>query len=209
MFAPHTGVLDVERGQLADINPDFWQTDTAIGNKSWCYIADEEYKSAESLIGALADIVSKNGTLLLNLGPKTRRHYHRRDRDVLLKIGKWLTVNGEAIYATRPWKVFGEGPTEVPEGHFTDTKGHTFTAGTSASPRAAKTRFTPFASPTQRRSPHPHPRLGNETIFPSNRADQRGRFQPAGQMDTRTAGPAHPIISRPPSDYGVTLKITR
>ena len=51
MFAPHTGVIDVERGQLGDINPDFWQTDTALGNKSWCCIADEEYKTAESLIG--------------------------------------------------------------------------------------------------------------------------------------------------------------
>jgi len=108
--------------------PDFWQTDTAIGNKSWCYIKDEEYKTAGALIGALADIVSKNGTLLLNFGPKPDGTITKADRDVLLGIGGWLKINGEAIYGTRPWKVFGEGPTDVPEGHFTDTTRKPFTA---------------------------------------------------------------------------------
>jgi alpha-L-fucosidase len=128
MFAPRTAVIDVERGQLADINPDFWQTDTAVGNKSWCYIKDEEYKSPEAIIGSLVDIVSKNGTLLLNIGPKPDGTIDDADREILGKIGAWLRVNGEAIYGTRPWKIFGEGPTDVPDGHFTDTKRAEFTA---------------------------------------------------------------------------------
>jgi alpha-L-fucosidase len=127
MFAPHTAVIDIERGQLADINPNFWQTDTAVGNKSWCYIQDEEYKTPEALITSLADIVSKNGTFLLNIGPKPDGTIPEPDRNILLKIGEWLSINGEAIYATRPWKIFGEGPTDVPDGHFTDTKRADFT----------------------------------------------------------------------------------
>jgi alpha-L-fucosidase len=128
MFAPRTAVIDVERGQLSDIHPNFWQTDTAVGNKSWCYIKDEEFKSPQSLIDALVDIVSKNGTLLLNIGPKPDGTIAEPDRNILEEIGRWLAVNGEAIYGTRPWKVFGEGPTEVPDGHFTDTKRAAFTA---------------------------------------------------------------------------------
>ena len=127
MFAPHTAVIDIERGQLADINPNFWQTDTAVGNKSWCYIQDEEYKTPEAIITSLADIVSKNGTFLLNIGPKPDGTIPDPDRDILLKIGQWLSINGEAIYATRPFKTFGEGPTQVLEGSFTDTKRGDFT----------------------------------------------------------------------------------
>jgi alpha-L-fucosidase len=120
-------VFDVERGQLDDIRPYFWQTDTAVGKKSWSHIEGEEYKSAESLIHDLVDIVSKNGCLLLNIGPKADGTIAVEDQAILREIGAWLAVNGEAVYGTRPWKVYGEGPTQVVAGQFKDTERAPFT----------------------------------------------------------------------------------
>lgn len=127
-FAEGSAVYDVERGQLAGINPRFWQSDTSILRNSWCYIANPDYKSVSSLIGDLVDVVSKNGTLLLNIGPRADGTIPEQDTAVLLSIGRWLAVNGEAIYGSRPWKIFGEGPTEVAGGSFTDAKKQEFTS---------------------------------------------------------------------------------
>ncbi|MDX1934685.1 MAG: alpha-L-fucosidase [Capsulimonadales bacterium] len=120
-FPDGTAVFDVERGQSSDIRPLFWQTDTAVAKNSWCYTVGNEYKTAESILGDLCDIVSKNGALLLNIGPKADGTIPAEDEAILLGIGRWLFAHGEAIYGTRPWKVFGEGPTRIGEGHFTDT----------------------------------------------------------------------------------------
>ena len=107
---------------MKDIRPFFWQNDTSISKNSWGYVADQDYKTAASLIGDLVDIVSKNGALLLNIGPRPDGTIPEPEQEILLEIGRWLAQNGEAIYGTRPWNVYGEGPTEVPEGSFTDTK---------------------------------------------------------------------------------------
>ena len=72
--------------------------------------------------------MSKNGALLLNIGPRPDGTIPEPEQEILLEIGRWLAVNGEAIYGTRPWKVYGEGPTEVFEGAFHDTKRTGFTA---------------------------------------------------------------------------------
>ncbi len=126
-FPMEAAVYDIERGQLSGINPHFWQTDTSISKNSWGYVSEQDYKTAESIVGDLVDIVSKNGTLLLNIGPKPDGTIPEPEQDILLEIGQWLAVNGEAIYDTRPWKVYGEGPTQVFEGGFTDTKRVPFT----------------------------------------------------------------------------------
>ncbi|AIE85427.1 alpha-L-fucosidase [Fimbriimonas ginsengisoli] len=128
-FPEGTAVFDVERGQLAGIRPELWQNDTSISKNSWGYIEGQEYKTATSLIGDLVDVVSKNGALLLNIGPKADGTIHDEEQRILREIGAWLKVNGEAIYGTRPWHTFGEGPTEVGEGAFTDTNRSSFVAG--------------------------------------------------------------------------------
>ena len=121
------GVRDFERGQQDQIVADHWQTDTSISDKSWGYIENDTFKSSEFLIHQLIDIVSKNGNLLLNFGPKSDGTIPAEIRERLLEMGAWLKVNGEAIYATTPWKVYGEGPTKVIAGafHDTDTKPYT------------------------------------------------------------------------------------
>ena len=121
-------VPDVERGQFAEIKPFFWQTDTAIATNSWCYTEGNYFKSARSLICDLVDIVSKNGTLLLNVGPKADGTISPEDTAVLTEIGDWMAVNSEAIYGTKVWRKYGEGPTKVKEGQFTDGVEKVFTS---------------------------------------------------------------------------------
>ena len=126
-FEDGTAVLDIERGQLAGIRPLLWQNDTSVSKNSWGYVRNQDYKTVEWLVGDLVDVVSKNGALLLNVGPRPDGTIPEPEQELLLGIGKWLAVNGEAIYGTRPWKVFGEGPTQVSEGSFADTKRTAFT----------------------------------------------------------------------------------
>ena len=123
-----TTVLDIERGKLSDIRKLPWQTDDAVSYKSWGYIPEDSFKSSKYLINNLIDIVSKNGCLLLNIGPRPDGTIPEEAQERLLAIGKWLDINGEAIYATRPWKIFGEGPTKVVGGAFSDDKDKPFTA---------------------------------------------------------------------------------
>ena len=124
----HSGVLDLERGQLGDIRPLYWQTDTSVSNKSWGYIKDDTFKSPEFVVHQLIDIVSKNGNLLLNIGPRADGTIPDEVQQVLLDVGAWLSINGEAIYGTRPWRIYGEGPTKVAAGSFHDTDTTKYTA---------------------------------------------------------------------------------
>ena len=119
---------DVERGALTGIAPSPWQTDTAIGRMSWGYIKDNEFKPSRQIICDLIDIVSKNGMLLLNVGPKPDGTITDEETAVLKEIGAWMKVNGEGIYGTGPWKVFGEGEVNNVAGPFMDNDEKEFTS---------------------------------------------------------------------------------
>lgn len=105
-----------------------WQNDTAVSKSAWCYVADHVYKKLPDLIAELADVVAKNGVLLLNIGPKADGTIPAEEQELLEGIGDWLSMNGEAIFGTRPWAIAGEGPTEVAIGSFTDSDLPPYTA---------------------------------------------------------------------------------
>ena len=122
-----SAVLDIERGQLGSIRPQYWQTDTSVSNKSWGYIEHDTFKSPQFIVHQLVDVVSKNGNLLMNIGPRADGTIPDEVQQVLHEVGSWLNVNGEAVYGTRPWKAYGEGPTQVAEGSFHDTDTRPYT----------------------------------------------------------------------------------
>jgi len=127
-------VWDIERGTSDRIEPLPWETDTCIGN--WHYsrplYEKGHYKGARTVIRMLADIVSKNGNLLLNIPVRGDGTIDDKEEVVLQGIADWMDVNKEAIFSTRPWKVFGEGPASAgpakPVGNFNEGKGKPFTA---------------------------------------------------------------------------------
>lgn len=127
-FVFGTAVPDVERGQYADAKPYPWQSDTAVAKNSWCYTQGNDYKDSVQIVYDLVDIVSKNGRLLLNIGPKADGTIPDEDRRILLDIGEWLRINGQAIYGAKVWKKSAEGPTRIEEGQFTDGMAKKFTS---------------------------------------------------------------------------------
>jgi alpha-L-fucosidase len=127
-FPEKAAVLDKERSKMDKIHRPFWQTDTAVSASSWGYTRNQRYKTADRLIDDLVDIVSKNGCLLLNVGPRPDGTIPEEDRAILMAIGRWLDVNGEAIYDTTVWSTFGEGPTTVSTGHVSEAADKPFTA---------------------------------------------------------------------------------
>jgi alpha-L-fucosidase len=101
-------VRDIERGVAEGISPEPWQTDTSIGD--WYYRTGQKYKTSAEIVRMLADIVSKNGNLLINIVQTPEGDLEPDMLKTLDEIAAWIAVNGEGIYATRPWKVYGEGP---------------------------------------------------------------------------------------------------
>jgi alpha-L-fucosidase len=113
-----TSIENLEKSRKQNIESRLWMTDETISTDSWCYTEDMVLKKSEDLINVLIDIVSKYGVLLLNVSPRADGVIPENQQEVLLSIGNWLKNNGEAIYGTRPWYIYGEGPTTQPEGDF-------------------------------------------------------------------------------------------
>jgi alpha-L-fucosidase len=120
---------DVERGVLDDISPYPWQTDTSIGD--WYYKTGQKYKTADEIVQLLMDIVSKNGNLLINVVQTPEGDLEQDVLDIMESISQWIAANGEGVYGTRPWKVYGEGPSTLKEnqkagrfGGVSDTRGY-------------------------------------------------------------------------------------
>lgn len=113
-FTEATAVKDYERGRPNQPKENTWLTDTSPG--AWFYRPGAVFKTPNELIDILVDIVSKNGLMLLNVPPNPDGTIPEEMKNLLIEMGAWLSVNGEGIYGTRPWTVFGEGPTRLPEG---------------------------------------------------------------------------------------------
>ncbi len=114
-------VQDLERGVMDGIDPHPWQTDTCVGQ--WYYKTGVKYKSSATVIQMLADIVSKNGNLLLNFPPRPDGTLDADELKILNGMAAWTAINGESIFGTRPWKIYGEGPSKVAKaGNFNEGK---------------------------------------------------------------------------------------
>jgi len=122
-FHKEAVVQDVERGVLSGINPLPWQTDTSNGD--WFYSDNYTYKTTSEVVTMLADIVSKNGNLLLNVVQYPDGSLPPQSEQLLAELAPWMAINAEAIHGTRPWKIYGEGPTETKSGMFAEKAEYT------------------------------------------------------------------------------------
>jgi alpha-L-fucosidase len=117
-------IEDLERGVMARINPDPWQTDTSIGD--WFYNRNWKFRPVSWSIHMLVDIVSKNGNLLLNVVQRPDGSIDPEVEQALEQMAGWISIHGEAIYGTRPWLVYGEGPVRAKKGgHFQEDFAYT------------------------------------------------------------------------------------
>jgi alpha-L-fucosidase len=110
-------VLDYERGGPPDITDNYWLTDDAISSSSWCYTEGIGYYSKQQMLHAFIDRISKNGNMILNISPRADGTIPQEQKDVLVAMGAWLKKYGEAVYSTRAWEKFGEGPTKMGAAH--------------------------------------------------------------------------------------------
>jgi alpha-L-fucosidase len=113
-------VEDVERGFRSDVVPHPWQTDTCIGD--WHYnrerFLQKSYVPADAVVHRLCDVVSKNGCLLLSIPVRGDGTIDEEERKIVEGVAGWTGRYGDAIFGSRPWRLSGEGPTQVASGQF-------------------------------------------------------------------------------------------
>ena len=195
-FHKEWAVQDVERGVLKGINPLPWQTDTSNGD--WFYSEHDRYKTTGEVVAMLADIVSKNGNLLLNVVLYPDGTLPSQSDQLLNELTPWMKANSEAIHGTRPWKIYGEGPSETASGAFAEsgnytprdirftTKGETLYAITLAEPQgqvaiASLARSNPHEARRVRRVRL----LGRKGSLAFRQTDQALLIDPPASMPTR------------------------
>jgi len=127
---PHFDYITPEYATFDEIQDGKWECCRGIGHSFGYNRAegDGELLAEDEMIHMFVDIVSKNGNLLLNVGPRADGVIPAEATQLLLDLGAWLDVNGEAIYGTRHWERFGEGDTAVVVGHLTERSNQPFTA---------------------------------------------------------------------------------
>jgi alpha-L-fucosidase len=114
------GVFDVERSQEPEIRPEPWQTDTCVGG--WFYDVRSVYKTPGHVLEILVDVVAKNGNLLLNVPQRPDGTLDDECEYLLAEMARWVAICGEGIFGTRPFRVYGEGPTQVLIDHFREDR---------------------------------------------------------------------------------------
>ena len=171
----HCIVWDIERGQSQQIEPLPWQTDTCLGN--WHYdkgvFAQHRYKSTATVVRTLADVVSKNGNLLLNVPVKGDGTIDSDEQKIVEGVADWMAINRESIFGTRPWKVFGEGPQTAEK---IAIKGQGFNEGKAKPATAQDFRFTA---------------KGDDTVYALELA------KPKGEVKLTSFGTASKLTDRP------------
>ena len=202
-------VLDVERGVTDDIWPRPWQTCTCVGN--WHYDREAQYKSPKRVIDMLVDIVSRNGNLLLNFPLNGQGTLDEQEMKILDEITRWMRVNGEAIFGTRPWKMFGAGPTvheQNPDDKYTETGRKDLTAEDVRFTTKGRALYAFFMGwPAGRRLVVAPLAVGSPKV--------RGRIRQVrllgfpGKIDWRhdASGLVAQLPAERPSDYACVLKI--
>jgi alpha-L-fucosidase len=200
-------VLDIESGVAKSILPYPWQSDTCIG--SWHYNRGiynrNAYKSASDVIHLLADIVSKNGKLLLNIPVRGDGTIDEKEEKVLDGIAAWMDVNKEAIFGTQPWKTFGEGPATPAKGtgassnvgvRFTAKDGVLYAIVLGVPDKTLAIKSLAAKSGTAGPMVADVAQLGSPEKVPWKQDDDALRIEPSGQKPYGDAGVVYKITLR-------------